>query len=105
MATTCQTHGIAGGHRSLAWTLAGDPYHPVAHDWPSSTLAHTGFTGVSVVLDPVTSWWAVYLSNAAPIGNDAAPVVVARRRFHAIVAEHLRLADDRIDQGGHYVQG
>jgi CubicO group peptidase (beta-lactamase class C family) len=90
---TCQTHRIPGGHRSLAWTLAGDPYHVVAHDWPTSTVSHTGFTGVCVALDPVSRWWAVYLSNAVPIDRDATPVLVARRHFHAVVAAHLRSID------------
>jgi CubicO group peptidase (beta-lactamase class C family) len=89
-AVTCQTHATPGGHRSLAWTLAGDPFHVVAHDWPPTTLSHTGFTGVSVALDPVSRWWAVYLSNAIPAGRDATPILVARRHFHAAAAAHLR---------------
>jgi CubicO group peptidase (beta-lactamase class C family) len=90
---TCQTHRTPGGHRSLAWTMGGDPYHVVAHDWPTSTVCHTGFTGVCVALDPVSAWWAVYLSNAIPIDRDATPVLVARRHFHAVVAEHLSQMD------------
>lgn len=89
-ALTCQTHATPGGHRSLAWTLAGDPFHVVAHDWPPTTLSHTGFTGVSVALDPVSRWWAVYLSNALPVAGDAGPVLEARRHFHAAAASHLR---------------
>jgi CubicO group peptidase (beta-lactamase class C family) len=89
-AVTCQTHATPGGHRSLAWTLAGDPVHVVAHDWPPTTLSHTGFTGVSVALDPVSRWWAVYLSNAIPVDRDADPILVARRHFHAAAAAHLR---------------
>lgn len=89
-ALTCQTHGTPGGHRSLAWTLAGDPFHAVAHDWPPTTLCHTGFTGVSVALDPVSRWWAVYLSNAVPVARDAGPVLRARRLYHAAAAAHLR---------------
>jgi CubicO group peptidase (beta-lactamase class C family) len=91
-ALTCQTHATPGGHRSLAWTLAGDPFHVVAHDWPPTTLSHTGFTGVSVALDPVSRWWAVYLSNAIPVARDADPILVARRHFHAAAASHLRSA-------------
>lgn len=89
-AITCQTHATPGGHRSLAWTLAGDPFHAVAHDWPPTTLCHTGFTGVSVALDPVSRWWAVYLSNAIPIARDADPILTARRHFHAAAASQLR---------------
>lgn len=88
-AVTCQTHATPGGHRSLAWTLAGDPFHVVAHDWPPTTLSHTGFTGVSVALDPVSRWWAVYLSNAIPVAGDADPILAARRYFHAAAASHL----------------
>lgn len=87
---TCQTHGTPGGHRSLAWTLSGDPFHVVAHDWPATTVSHTGFTGVSVALDPVSGWWAVYLSNAIPVERDATPVLKARRLFYAAAASHLR---------------
>lgn len=86
---TCQTHAMPGGHRSLAWTLAGDPFHAVAHDWPPTTLCHTGFTGVSVALDPASQWWAVYLSNAIPIARDAGPILQARRLYHAHAAAHL----------------
>lgn len=89
-ALTCQTHATPGGHRSLAWTLAGDPFHAVAHDWPPTTLCHTGFTGVSVALDPVSRWWAVYLSNALPVAGDAGPILKARRLYHASAATHLR---------------
>jgi CubicO group peptidase (beta-lactamase class C family) len=89
-AVTCQTHATPGGHRSLAWTLAGDPFHAVAHDWPPTTLCHTGFTGVSVALDPGSRWWAVYLSNAIPVAGDAGPILEARRHFHAAGASHLR---------------
>ena len=87
---TCQTHTLPGGHRSLVWTLAGDPFHAVAHDWPPTTLCHTGFTGVSVALDPVSRWWAVYLSNAVPVARDAGPILRARRLFHAVAASQLR---------------
>jgi CubicO group peptidase (beta-lactamase class C family) len=90
---TCHTHRTPGGHRNLAWTLAGDPFHVVAHDWPTTTVSHTGFTGVCVALDPVSRWWGVYLSNAVPIDRDATPVLVARRHFHAVVAAHLRTID------------
>ena len=88
-AVSCQTHATPGGHRSLAWTLAGDPYHVVAHDWPPTTVSHSGFTGVSVALDPVSRWWAVYLSNAIPVEHDALPILRARRRFHAVAATDL----------------
>lgn len=91
-ALTCQTHATPGGHRSLAWTLAGDPFHVVAHDWPPTTLSHTGFTGVSATLDPVSRWWAVYLTNAIPVDGDAGPILVARRHFHAAAAADLRAA-------------
>jgi CubicO group peptidase (beta-lactamase class C family) len=91
-ALTCQTHATPGGHRSLAWTLAGDPFHVVAHDWPPTTLSHTGFTGVSVALDPASRWWAVYLSNAIPVAGDSDPILVARRHFHAAAAAHLHAA-------------
>jgi CubicO group peptidase (beta-lactamase class C family) len=91
-ALTCQTHLTPGGHRSLAWTLAGDPFHAVAHDWPPTTLCHTGYTGVSVALDPVSRWWAVYLSNALPVAGDAGPILRARRLYHASAATHLLVA-------------
>lgn len=89
-ALSCQTHEVPGGHRSLAWTLIGDPHHPVAHDWPTTTVCHTGFTGVSIAWDPVTRWWAVLLSNAIPVDRDATPILIARRLFHAIAATALR---------------
>jgi CubicO group peptidase (beta-lactamase class C family) len=95
------------GHAGAFGTLAGvvqavvtwldrawlpEPFAAEAVTCQTTTLCHTGFTGVSTALDPVSRWWAVYLSNALPIDKDAAPVLRARRLFHAIAASHLRAA-------------
>jgi hypothetical protein len=79
-----------GGHHSLAWILAGDALHVVAHDWPPTRLCHTGFTGVSVALDPVSQWVGGLPQQRAPGRGDVGPILRAQRLHHAAAAAHLR---------------
>jgi CubicO group peptidase (beta-lactamase class C family) len=75
--------GPPPGHRGLGWTCRGDRHDILSTGWGNTAVSHTGFTGTSVALDPVTGRWAVLLSNAVHFGRGRAEVFAARRRFHA----------------------
>jgi CubicO group peptidase (beta-lactamase class C family) len=78
-----QTYGLDGA-RGLGWTCRGDRFDVLTPGWGPAAVCHTGFTGTSIALDPVTGRWAVLLTNAVHFGRGRAPVVRAlRERFHA----------------------
>ena len=52
----------------------------------ATAVSHTGFTGTSLALDPVTGVWAVLLTNAVHAGRDSAAVMALRRDVHAAVS-------------------
>ena len=69
-ALRCQTDGLAGdGRRGLGWGLRGDRWDNMGDGWPASGAGHTGFTGTSLSVDPVTGLWAVLLTNAVHFGR------------------------------------
>lgn len=53
--------------------------------WPATGAGHTGFTGTSLALDPVTGIWVVLLTNAVHYGRGARAKEL-RRAVHATVA-------------------
>jgi len=85
-ALTCQTAGAEGGRRGLGWTLAGDRWDHMTAAWPDGRAGHTGFTGVSLALDPVGGLWTVLLTNAVHLGRDHSGIILLRRTVHAAVA-------------------
>lgn len=88
LATSCQTAGL-GGCRGLGWVCPGDRYDILDGHWPPTAVSHTGFTGTSLALEPVTGIWAVLLTNAVHFGRDAAAVKALRCQLHAAVASAL----------------
>ena len=48
-------------------------------------MSHTGFTGTSLALDPVSGGWVVLLTNAVHAGRDATAVKALRRAVHEAV--------------------
>lgn len=72
-----------GGHRGLGWTCRGDGFDILSDGWGPAAVSHTGFTGTSVALDPVSGRWAVLLTNAVHYGRGRNEVFAQRRRFHA----------------------
>lgn len=72
-----------GGHRGLGWTCHGDGYDILSDGWGPAAVSHTGFTGTSMAIDPVTARWAVLLTNHVHCGRGRPEVFAARRRFHA----------------------
>ena len=71
------------GHRGLGWTARGDRYDILSEAWGPHAVSHTGFTGTSIALDPVSGRWAVLLTNHVHYGRGRPKVFAARRRFHA----------------------
>lgn len=72
-----------GGHRGLGWTARGDGHDILGAGWGPAAVSHTGFTGTSTALDPLSGRWAVLLTNAVHFGRGRPSVQVARRDFHA----------------------
>jgi len=72
-----------GGHRGLGWTARGDGHDILEAGWGPAAVSHTGFTGTSTALDPLSGRWAVLLTNAVHFGRDRPGVQAARRDFHA----------------------
>jgi CubicO group peptidase (beta-lactamase class C family) len=93
-AMTCQTEGLPGqdgfpGLRGLGWVCRGDRYDilgDTAGAWPATSVSHTGFTGTSLALDPVSGSWLVLLTNAVHFGRDATAIRTLRRAVHAAAA-------------------
>jgi len=76
------------GNRGLGWVLKGDKWD-ASGDWFSDrSYGHTGFTGVSVWIDPARQLFAVLMTNRVHFGRDKS---VARLRacFHNAVAASL----------------
>lgn len=90
-ALSLQTAGLDGA-RGLGWTLPGDVWDHMSPQWPATGAGHTGFTGTSLALDPVSGIWVVLLTNAVHYGRGARAKEL-RRVVHAAVAaraEHAR---------------
>jgi CubicO group peptidase (beta-lactamase class C family) len=71
--------------RGLGWVLRGDAMDVSGDLWPETSVGHTGFTGTSLTLDPVSGAWAVILTNRVHFGRerDIGPL---RRRLHNVIA-------------------
>ncbi|MHB1432838.1 MAG: hypothetical protein ACYCVZ_12060, partial [Streptosporangiaceae bacterium] len=90
----CQTDGLAApgtrpgqARRGLGWGLRGDQWDNMGAGWPVSGAGHTGFTGTSLSIDPVTGLWAVLLTNSVHYGRGPGhSVVTLRKQVHAAVA-------------------
>lgn len=85
-----QTEGL-NGRRGLGWTLRGDSSDFMSDFWPLTGAGHTGFTGTSLALDPVSGVWAVLLTNAVFISREYRTRDL-RRSLHAAIAAELGVA-------------
>jgi CubicO group peptidase (beta-lactamase class C family) len=90
-ALRCQTDGLAGGgRRGLGWGLRGDRWDNMGDGWPATGAGHTGFTGTSLSVDPVSGLWVVLLTNAVHFGRGPEHSVVRlRKQVHAATAAAL----------------
>ncbi|WP_377267126.1 serine hydrolase domain-containing protein [Peterkaempfera sp. SMS 1(5)a] len=84
-AVRCQTEGM-DGRRGLGWTLRGDRWDHMSVAWPQTGAGHTGFTGTSVAVDPVSGLWAVLLTNAVHLGRGRSGIIALRRQVHDALA-------------------
>jgi CubicO group peptidase (beta-lactamase class C family) len=89
-AVRCQTDGL-DGRRGLGWGLRHDRWDNMGDGWPASGAGHTGFTGTSISVDPVSGLWAVLLTNSVHFGRNrpGRSVVGLRKKVHAAVAAAL----------------
>ena len=85
-AAACQARS-PGGRRGYGWACVGDGFDILGKYWPPTAVSHTGFTGTSLALDPVTGRWLVLLTNAVHFGRDATAVQALRRAVHAVLGE------------------
>jgi len=86
IATTLQTKGHEQA-RGFGWQLASSPSCSAGPSLVPEAFGHTGFTGVSVWIDPEIQTVFVLLTNRNHPGqreNDLHPL---RRRFHALARE------------------
>jgi CubicO group peptidase (beta-lactamase class C family) len=91
-ALRCQTDGVAGqpARRGLGWGLRRDRWDNMGDGWPATGAGHTGFTGTSLSIDPVTGLWTVLLTNAVHFGRGPEHSVVGlRKNVHATTAAVL----------------
>ncbi|MFC1416218.1 serine hydrolase domain-containing protein [Streptacidiphilus cavernicola] len=84
-ALRCQTEQPRD-RRGLGWTLRGDRWDHMSVEWPRTGAGHTGFTGTSVALDPVSGLWAVLLTNAVHLGREHRGIIPLRRQVHDALA-------------------
>jgi CubicO group peptidase (beta-lactamase class C family) len=83
-----QTAGL-DGDRGLGWTRIGDRHDILGQAWSPAAVSHTGFTGTSIALDPVSGVWVVLLTNGVHFGRGRPAVRKLRRDIHAAVAAAL----------------
>lgn len=82
IATALRNHAqSAGANRGLGWVLKGDRWDSTGDLSSEASFGHTGFTGTSLFLDPVTDVFVVLLTNRIHYGREKS---VARLRdcFH-----------------------
>lgn len=76
-----------GPRRGLLWRLA-QPDWPFGGAGSPRAFGHTGFTGTSLVIDPVQGWATVLLTNRVhPSRQRGERINELRARVHAVVAE------------------
>jgi CubicO group peptidase (beta-lactamase class C family) len=88
--TGALAHQQPPARRGLGWGLRADRWDNMGDGWPPSGAGHTGFTGTSVSIDPVTGLWAVLLTNAVHFGRGPEhSVKPLRTQVHGLIAATL----------------
>ena len=90
--TTPQQPPTAASLRGLGWDI-DSPYSTNRGEFfPVGSFGHTGYTGTSLWIDPVTDSYVILLTNAVhPHGHNAA-IVPLRARVASAAAESLGLS-------------
>jgi uncharacterized protein YbbC (DUF1343 family)/CubicO group peptidase (beta-lactamase class C family) len=90
--TTPQQPPTASVLRGLGWDIDSPFSSNRGEFFPVGSFGHTGFTGTSIWIDPVTNSYVIVLTNAVhPRGNKTAAVVSLRGRIASAVAQELKL--------------
>ncbi len=89
--STPQQPPTASSLRGLGWDI-DSPFSSNRGEFlPVGSFGHTGFTGTSIWIDPVTNSYVIVLTNAVhPRGSNSA-VVSLRARIASAVAQELEL--------------
>ena len=88
MATILRTEGLEQA-RGLGWQLASSPGCSAGPALSPQAFGHTGFTGVSVWIDPEIEGIFVLLTNRNHPGQRENDLHPFRRRFHTLARESL----------------
>lgn len=84
-ANTDRSRG-SGPPRGILWRLHSDNW-PIGKSMSPAAYGHTGFTGTSLIVEPVQRWTCVLLTNRVhPRRANAEGVMALRREVHALVA-------------------
>lgn len=90
--TTPQQPPTATVLRGLGWDIDSPFSSNRGEFFPVGSFGHTGFTGTSMWIDPVTNSYVIILTNAVhPRGSNTAAVVSLRSRIATAVAQGLQL--------------
>ena len=81
--------------RGLGWDI-DSPYSSVRGDlFPSSSFGHTGYTGTSIWIDPLTQTYIILLTNRVhPVANTS--IVALRSQVANIVAGSIASGDTNL---------
>jgi uncharacterized protein YbbC (DUF1343 family)/CubicO group peptidase (beta-lactamase class C family) len=91
--TTPQQPPGAAVLRGLGWDIDSPFSSARGEFFPVGSFGHTGFTGTSIWIDPVTNSYVILLTNAVhPKGARTAEVVSLRSRIASAVAQGLKLS-------------
>jgi len=89
--STPQQPPTASTLRGLGWDI-DSPYSSNRGEFfPVGSFGHTGFTGTSLWVDPVTNTYVIILTNAVHPRGDNSNVVSLRSRVASAVAQELKL--------------
>jgi uncharacterized protein YbbC (DUF1343 family)/CubicO group peptidase (beta-lactamase class C family) len=90
--TTPQQPPTSSALRGLGWDIHSPYSSPRGEIFPIGSFGHTGFTGTSIWIDPVSQSCVILLTNAVhPRGHNSA-IVPLRARIATAAAESLGLS-------------
>jgi uncharacterized protein YbbC (DUF1343 family)/CubicO group peptidase (beta-lactamase class C family) len=90
--STPQQPPMAASLRGLGWDIDSPFSTNRGEFFPVGSFGHTGFTGTSLWIDPVTDSYVILLTNAVhPHGHNSS-IVPLRARIASAAAESLRLS-------------
>jgi uncharacterized protein YbbC (DUF1343 family) len=90
--TTPQQPPMSSALRGLGWDIHSPYSSPRGEIFPIGSFGHTGFTGTSIWIDPVSESYVILLTNAVhPHGHNSA-IVPLRARIATAAAERLGLS-------------